>query len=360
MSSFTLPSFLQQEQQQILPLQQQHKIAAQQHWDNLTKPQGSLGRLEPMGTQLYCIQQGKMPLASRPARMFTIAADHGVVAEGVASMTSDITRQMVLNFTIGGAAINSLCKTAGVDLCVVDVGVAADFPADAPIIHKKIAKGTANMAHGPAMTESQCFQALQVGIDLAKQAHAQGVRVVGLGEMGIGNTTSSTALFCAYLGFAPADITGAGAGLSSKGLAHKAAVIAQALQANSAAIAGQNPLDILAAVGGLEIAALAGLIIGAAARGMGVMVDGFIATAAFVAAWKIMPEVREYCFFSHGSAEQGHGKVLVALNETPYLDLGLRLGEGTGAALGMYLLNTATDAFNGMAQFGQTGVAKPF
>lgn len=357
MSSFPLPASLTRECAAVAPVAATRAAEAQARLDSLTKPLGSLGRLEDMARQLYAIQE-KAPLRARPARMFTIAADHGVVEEGVASTPREVTVLMVLNFLRGGAGVNCLCEAAGADIRVVDAGVDADpFPSHPRLIDAKIARGTANMAKGPAMTYEQCAKALELGITLAEAARKDGVLVLGTGEMGIGNTTPSSALFCAYLGFSAAAMTGMGAGVPPAGLAHKTAIIQQALDANRAAVAGGDPFAVLAALGGLEIAALAGLIIGGAARRMAVMIDGFIATAAYVAASRLAPAVRDYCFFCHGSAESGHAKVLEALGQKPLLDLGMRLGEGTGAALGFTLLDAAARIYNDMATFDDIGIA---
>lgn len=328
------------------------------HLDNLTKPRGSLGRLEEVALQLFRIQ-GKTPLAARPACMFTIAADHGVVEEGVASSPQAVTIQMVYNFMNKGAAINALCASSGVDLRIVDVGVANhSFPAHPLFIDKKVGHGTANLARQAAMSEKDCSRAIMAGMELAALAAEQGYKAVGTGEMGIGNTTPSSALFCAYLGFGASEMTGAGAGAPPAGLRHKTAVIEQGLRTHREVIANGDPLAILAALGGYEIAALTGLILGAASSGLTVMVDGFIATAAFTAARQMAPAVEGYCFFSHGSAEAGHGLALERLGKRPLLDLGMRLGEGTGAALGLFLLEAAANAFNSMATFESAGVER--
>lgn len=351
-----LSASLAKEAASIEPLDPSLIEEARKHLDNLTKPVGSLGRLEELAARLYAVQR-QTRLAARPARMLTIAADHGVVAEGVASSPQAVTMLMVRNFLAGGAAINSLCAVAGADLRVVDAGVAGNIDAEHELlIRARIAPGTANIAQGPAMTHDECLAALQLGVDLADAAHSDGVRVLGTGEMGIGNTTPSSALLCACLGFEAEEMTGMGAGAPFAGLPHKCRVIARALAVNKDAVESGDPVRILAALGGLEIAALAGLIIGGAARRMAVMVDGFISTAAFVAAWKIAPAVREYCFFSHGSAEAGHAKALEKLGEKPLLDLGMRLGEGTGAALGFMLLESAAQVFNNMATFESAGI----
>ncbi len=344
----------------IQPLNPSLAGKARAHLDGLTKPIGSLGRLEDISTKIYCIQEGKKPLRARPSRIYTIAGDHGVVEENVTACPQHVTVQMVHNFLHGGAAINTLCATADIDLMVVDVGVVNKngpaFPAHPSFISANLAHGTANIAKGPAMSIDTCLKALALGESLAATAHEDGYVVLGTGEMGIGNTTPSTALFCAYLGFAPAEITGLGAGIPVAQLTHKTEVIAKALSVNADAIASADPVAILAALGGLEIAALTGLILGAASRRIVMMIDGFIATAAFVAAWKMAPLVKDYCFFSHASAESGHCKILEKIEEKALLDLGLRLGEGTGAALGIFLLQAAVDSFNNMATLEHAGV----
>jgi nicotinate-nucleotide--dimethylbenzimidazole phosphoribosyltransferase len=241
-------------------------------------------------------------------------------------------------------------------LRVVDLGVAADLPESPMLIRAKIARGSANLARGPAMSLEECHAALATGIRLAHAAEEEGVRVLGTGEMGIGNTTPSSALFCAYLGFSPEDMTGMGAGVPSAGLDHKTAVIRRALALHEEVARGRDGVAILAALGGLEIAALAGLILGGAAAGLIVVIDGFIATAAYVAAQSIAPAVREYCVCAHASAESGHAAVLTRLGEKPLLDLGLRLGEGSGAALGFTLLQAAAAIFNTMATFDDAGI----
>ena len=330
---------------------------ARKHLDSLTKPLESLGRLEELAERLFAIQ-GSSPISASPARMLTIAADHGVVAEGVASSPKEVTRLMVNNFLQGGAAINSLCEAAGAQLRVIDAGVdSGPFASHELFIDAKIARGTANMAEGPAMTDEQCARALKLGCDLAESAFRDGVRVLGTGEMGIGNTTASSALLCAYLGFSAAEMTGMGAGVPRAGLEHKTRVIEKALRTNAQAVESQDSFSILAALGGLEIAALAGVVLGGAARRMAVVIDGFISTAAFTAAWKMAPAARDYCIFSHASAESGHARALERLGAKPLLDLGMRLGEGTGAALGFFLLEAAAKAFNNMATLEKARIA---
>lgn len=331
---------------------------AQAYVDSLVKPLGSLGRLEELAVRLYAVQGGQRPLCVDPARLFTVAADHGVALEGVSSAPQVVTRLQVLNFLDGGGGINAMCKNSGVELQVVDAGVLGDDFAPHPaLVRRKIRQGTANIAEGPAMSREECLTALLLGLELAQTAKDQGCNCLGTGEMGIGNTTPSTALFCAWLGFTPEEVTGPGAGVPSVGLSGKAAVVRRALSANAKAVRSGNPVDILAALGGLEIAVLAGIILGGASLRLPVVIDGFIATAAFTAARQLAPHVGEYCFFSHASAETGHAAVVQALGQRPLLDLGLRLGEGTGAALGIGLMRAAVTMFNDMKTLSAANIA---
>lgn len=325
--------------------------------DSLTKPVGSLGRLEELAARLYAIQGGVRPLAVDPARILTFGGDHGVTEEGINAAPPIITRQQMNNFLNGGGGISVLCRCNGVDHMVVDAGVAGeDFAEHPKLVRRKIASGTANMAKGPAMTRDECLAALVLGIDMAQEAYDKGFRVVGTGEMGIGNTTPSTALFCALFDLDPADVTGPGAGVPPAGIAGKAAVIKKSLAVNAGAIAGKDPVAILAAVGGLEIAAMTGLILGGASLGMAVMTDGFISSASYAVARGMAPAVGGYCFFAHASAEPGHVKVLELLGERALVDLDFRLGEGTGAAIGIAVLRSAAAMFNDMATFNSAGV----
>ncbi|MFV0423131.1 nicotinate-nucleotide--dimethylbenzimidazole phosphoribosyltransferase [Oleidesulfovibrio sp.] len=342
----------------IQPVDISLEPAAQAHLDDLTKPLGSLGRLEELAMRLYCIQGGNRPLAADPARIYTVAGDHGVSLEGVSPFPQEVTRQMVMNFLNNGAGINVLCNTVGCEQFVVDAGSCGGaYPEHPRLIQRKIGAGTANLAKGPAMSREHCEQAVMLGIDLARMAHESGCRTVGTGEMGISNTTPSTALYCAYLGIDPADITGPGAGITPEGVVRKTDIIRTGLAVNSKAVDSGDTLDILAALGGYEIATLTGLILGGAYYRMAVLVDGFISTAAWVAAWKLCPAVADYSFFSHASAETGHKAALKMLGIKPLHDLGLRLGEGTGAALTLFLLRSAAAIFNDMATFSTAGVA---
>lgn len=340
----------------IQPVSQNLRAKGQAHLDNLTKPQGSLGKLEELALQMFLIREGKAPCPD-PCRVYTVAADHGVVVEQVSAAPQEVTRQMVLNFLNGGAGINVLAKTANAQLRVVDAGVCGEeFPAHEHLVRNKIAQGTANLAKGPAMTREQCCEAVELGMRLADEAHQEGVQTLGTGEMGIGNTTPSTALYCAFFGLDPQTMAGPGAGAPPAMVAHKAQIIQQGLNANAQAIQSNAPLAILAALGGLEIATLTGLILKGAHNRQLICVDGFIATAAFVCAWRMNPAVADYCVLSHASAEPGHMEAIKAMNMTPLLHLDFRLGEGTGAACAMFLLRAAAAVFNDMATFEQAGV----
>ena len=332
---------------------------AMSHIDALTKPRGSLGRLEELAARLYALRGGQKPLAADPARIVTAAADHGVTVEGVSASPVAVTRQQVHNFMNGGGGISVLCRVNGIDHQVVDCGVAGDdFLPHPLLVRKKIAHGTANMTKGPAMNGEECLAALELGISLADGAHAESFRCLGTGEMGIGNTTPSTALFSALYGLDPGEIVGPGAGLAPEKIAGKVAVIKQALAVNADAVKSNNPVALLAALGGLEIATLTGLILGAASLRMPVVVDGFISTAACAVALALAPAARGYCFFAHASAEPGHAQVMEHIGEKPLLDLGFRLGEGTGAVFGVVLLRSAAAMFNEMATFTDAGVTE--
>jgi nicotinate-nucleotide--dimethylbenzimidazole phosphoribosyltransferase len=354
----TLPRRLDECVSRIAPVDPSLYAKAMAHIDVLTKPKGSLGRLEEMAARLFAVQNGATPLAADPARVVTVAADHGVAEEGVSTSPSIVTRQQVRNFINGGGGISVLTRANGIGLQVVDAGVAGeDFAPHPLLVRKKIASGTANITGGPAMRMEECLDALDLGISLAERARAEGIRCLGTGEMGIANTTPSTALFSALYGLDPASITGPGTGLSEEGVRRKAAVIQKALDANAGAVKSKDPIAVLAALGGLEIAALAGLILGGAALRVPLVIDGFISTAACAVALAIAPQAKDYCFFSHASAEPGHEAVMAKLGERPLVDLGFRLGEGTGAVFGMLILRSAAAMFNEMATFSGAGVS---
>jgi nicotinate-nucleotide--dimethylbenzimidazole phosphoribosyltransferase len=338
----------------IPPLDHQAQTAARLRQDTLTKPPGSLGRLEALSIQLAAITGQDRPSMARKT-VIVMAGDHGVTVEAVSAYPSAVTPQMVLNFAHGGAAINVLARQAGARIVVVDVGVAADLPARANVLSRKVAYGTQNFAIGPALTRDQAQAALQVGLDVIADEIVRGLDLVATGDMGIGNTAASAAIVAAMTGAPIAQVTGRGTGIDDAGLARKVAVIERALAVNQ-----PNPadaFDVLAKVGGLEIGGLAGVMLGAAARRVPVVIDGFISGAAALIAVGLLPEVKPYLIASHQSVEIGHRIVLDHLGLTPLLNLDLRLGEGTGAVLAFNLVEAAARILNEMATFAEAGVS---
>jgi nicotinate-nucleotide--dimethylbenzimidazole phosphoribosyltransferase len=329
--------------------------------DRLTKPRGALGRLEAIGVQLAGIAGACPPPLPSPAAVAVFAGDHGVVAEGVTPWPQEVTAQMVANFVAGGAAINVLARQVGATVLVVDVGVAGPLPPacdGAPgLLRRRIAPGTANLTTEPAMTNDQCGAALGAGAEVAADLVAAGARVLVTGEMGIGNTTSAAAVIAALSGRAPAEVTGRGTGIDRAGLAHKVAVVERALGRHAEAVAS-GPRPALAALGGFELAALAGFIVGGAAAGVPVVVDGVIADAALLAAERLVPGVAARCLAGHRSTEPGATVVLALLGMEPILDLGLRLGEGTGACLALPVVEAAARVLREMATFDSAGVTE--
>jgi len=323
--------------------------------NSLTKPLGSLGRLEEVATRLVEIRQEARPRFPKKA-IFTLAADHGVTDEGVSAYPKAVTQQMVLNFLAGGAAINVLSRHVGTEVVVVDIGVDGDLGEARGLVHAKVRRGTRNMVREPAMNEAELHAALDVGIQLADWAAKQGHTLIGTGEMGIGNTTAASAITAGLTGRPVALVTGRGTGLDAAGLSRKVEVIERALEVNRPHAA--EPLDVLRKVGGLEIAGLTGLIVGAAARRIPVVVDGFISTAAGAIACELEPKVREYIFAGHRSSEPGHAALLEIIGDAPLLDLQMRLGEGTGAALAMNLIDAAAKILDEMATFSSAGVSE--
>jgi nicotinate-nucleotide--dimethylbenzimidazole phosphoribosyltransferase len=323
--------------------------------NSLTKPLGSLGRLEEIATRLVAIREEERPRCSKKV-IFTLAADHGVTEEGVSAYPKAVTSQMVLNFLSGGAAINVLSRHCGIEVVVVDIGVDGEMGEVAGLVRAKVCRGTRNMAREPAMNEAELNSALGIGIELAAMAEKQGHTLIGTGEMGIGNTTAASAITSALTGRPVAQVTGRGAGLDEPGLGRKIAVIERALEVNRPD--PSDPLDLLRKVGGLEIAGLTGLIIGAASRRIPVVFDGFISTAAAAIACSLEPKVRQFLFAGHRSTEPGHDALLEFIGETPLLDLQMRLGEGTGAALAMTLIEAAAKLFDEMATFSSAGVSE--
>lgn len=328
---------------------------AQARLDRLTKPLGSLGRLEELAAQYVMITGEMKPNVPRGA-VVTFAADHGVTSEGVSAYPSAVTPQMVLNFLRGGAGVNVLARHVGVEVRVVDIGVAHDFGVVPGLIHRKIMRGTKNFLVEPAMSREQAERSILVGIELATEAVQQGIGLIGTGDMGIGNTTASAAITSALTDRPVAEVTGRGTGIDDATHERKVSVIRQALALRRPDRA--DALDVLAKVGGLEIGGLAGLILGAAAARVPVVLDGFIAGAAALVAVGLQPLCREYLIASHRSVERGHQAILDHLSLKPLFDLDLRLGEGTGACLGMSLVFAAIKILTEMATFGEAGVSE--
>jgi nicotinate-nucleotide--dimethylbenzimidazole phosphoribosyltransferase len=284
-----------------------------------------------------------------------MAGDHGVTEEGISAYPAAVTRQMVINFLRGGAAINVLARQAKARVIVVDVGVAADFEQAADLVHRKIANGTKNMHRGPAMGRRQAEESIRVGIEVAEAEIAKGLDALAIGEMGIGNTTPSSAITSVFTGLPVRQITGRGTGLDDAGFIHKVEVIEQSIALNRPDPA--DPLDVLSKVGGFEIGGLTGLILGAAAHRIPILLDGFISGAAALLAVELAPRVKSFLIASHLSVEAGHRAILERLGLRPLLELDLRLGEGTGAALAFYLIDAAVNTLNGMATFSEAGVS---
>jgi nicotinate-nucleotide--dimethylbenzimidazole phosphoribosyltransferase len=323
--------------------------------NSLTKPVGSLGRLEEIATRLVAIREQQSPDCTSK-EIFVLAADHGVTEEGVSAYPKVVTRQMVLNFLAGGAAINVLCRHCGIDVTVVDIGVDGECAELPGLVNRKVARGTRNMAREPAMSEEDLQSALRVGIDLASMAEEQGRTLIGTGDMGIGNTTAASAITAALTASPVAAVAGRGTGVDDSALKRKIEVIERALAENQ--VCGSGPLEVLQKVGGLEIAGLTGLIVGAAARRIPVVIDGFISTAAAAVACAIEPKVNGFIFAGHRSSEPGHSVLLEFIGQKPLLDLEMRLGEGTGAALAMTIIEAAAKILNQMATFSSAGVSE--
>lgn len=337
----------------IKPVNPELLTQAQARLDNKTKPPGSLGRLEEFARRVVAISGATNPDLGKKV-IFTFAGDHGIVEEGVSLYPKEVTTQMVFNFLNGGAGVNVLARHSGAEVRVVDVGVDHDFGDTPGMLHRKVARGTRNFAKGPAMTRDEALAALQVGIDLADQCKLEGVGLVGTGEMGIGNTSPSSAIIAAISGLSVRDLTHRGTGINDAALENKIRVIEQGLSLNKPN--GANPLDVLAKVGGLEIAAIAGLVLGCAANAIPVVIDGFISTAGALIASELHPHVREYIFAAHQSVEIGHTFMLERIGVRPILDLDFRLGEGTGAALAMGLIDAGVKVLKEMATFDEAGV----
>lgn len=329
--------------------------AARARQDSLTKPQGSLGRLEELAVRIAGIKGDLSPRIERKA-IVTMAADHGVVAEGVSAYPQEVSRQMVYNFLSGGAAINVLARHIGARVVVVDMGVVSGFEPHPDLVSRSIGFGTRNMAQGPAMDRAQAANAVRAGIEIVDAEVARGLDIVATGDMGIGNTTASAAVCAAITGQPVEKVAGRGAGLDDDQFLHKVEVIRRALAANEPD--ATDAMDVLTKVGGFEIGGLAGVMLGSAACRMPVVLDGIVSGAAALIAAALSPLAREYFIAAHNSAEPGHRVMLDYLGLDPLLDLRMRLGEGTGAALGMFLAEAAVKLMTQMATFDEAGIPR--
>lgn len=338
----------------IIPVSDDALNHAQEHLDSLTKPPGSLGRLEELGRRYAAIKGLESPQVRKKA-VYVFAADHGVAAQGVSAFPAEVTPQMVLNFLNGGAAINVLAAHFGAEVRVVDMGVNFDFD-DAPgLIHKKIAHGTGDCSLGPSMTRQQAEVAVQVGMELAQEAVGQGVDILGTGDMGIGNTTASVALIAALTQRPVEEITGRGTGIDDTVLKHKIQIVETALKVNQPD--RSDPMDVLAKLGGFEIAGITGLILGAAAARTPVVIDGVISGAGALIAHRLNSAAGDYMFMSHRSQEPAHQALFDQTGQKPLFDFDMRLGEGTGAVIGMNLLEAGVKIYSEMATFKSAGVS---
>jgi nicotinate-nucleotide--dimethylbenzimidazole phosphoribosyltransferase len=321
----------------------------------LTKPRGSLGRLEELSIKLAGVQGRPLPQIKSKA-IITMASDHGVVAEGISAYPQEVTAQMVYNFLGGGAGINAMARQVGARIIVVDIGVAAEIKPNPQLLSRKIAPGTRNMTVGPAMTREQAVKALETGIQIVTAESAKGLDIVATGDMGIGNTTASSAICAVFTGKSVVEVTGRGTGITDRQLWQKIEIINRALRVNQPD--PTKPLNTLAKVGGFEIAGLAGVMLAAAAQRIPVVIDGFVSGAAALVATALSPGLKDFLIAAHVSAEAGHRWLLKHLGLKPLLDLEMRLGEGTGASLGIFLAETAARILSEMSTFAEAGVSE--
>jgi len=339
----------------IKPLDENAMAVAKMRQDNLTKPQGSLGQLETISIQVSGIKGNPRPRITHKV-IFTLAGDHGVTREGVSAYPSEVTPQMVYNFLRGGAAINVLALQVGARVIVADLGVASVLERHPQLKEKKVALGTHNIADKPAMSREEAIRSIEVGIELVEEELPKGIDILGTGDMGIGNTTASSAITTVLTGTDVNTVTGRGTGLDDKGWKRKVKVIEKALKINR-----PNPkdaIDVLSKVGGFEIGGIAGVILAGARYQIPVVIDGFISGAAALIAASLSPKVKSYLIASHQSVEQGHKIILEYLGLKPLLNLDLRLGEGTGAALGIFLVEASLKILDEMATFAEAGVSE--
>jgi len=352
---------LEQITKEIQNLDEEAMRQARERQDNLTKPQGSLGILEEISIKMAGITGSSTPQIGQKT-IIVMAGDHGVVKEGVSAYPQEVTLQMVYNFLRGGAGINVLARHIGAKVKVVDMGVAEKIKnqkskiKNIDFVDKKINFGTKNMAEGPAMTREEAWAAIQTGIEVAEKEIQEGASIIGTGDMGIGNTTPSTAILTAFSGLPIEKVIGRGTGINEEALIRKIKAIEKALEINQPD--PKDPLDVLAKVGGFEIAGLTGVVLGAAINRTAVVIDGFISSAAALLASRIDPKTTDYMFASHISAEPGHKIMLELMGLKPMLYMEMRLGEGTGAALGISLIEAACKILSEMATFGEAGVSE--
>ena len=350
----TISSLVDQTIAAIGPLDAAAVAAAEARQGVLTKPPGSLGRLEALSIQLAGIFGEGIPQV-RGKAVIVVAGDHGVASEGVSAYPAEVTPQMVFNFLAGGAAINALAGHAGANITVIDAGVAVDLDPHPGLTIAKVGYGAANIAAGPAMSRDDAIRCLEIGINAANASADAGANLIAGGDMGIGNTTPSAAITAAITGADVATVTGRGTGVDDAALEGKIATIRRALDVNQPD--GQDGLDVLTKVGGFEIGVLAGVMLGAAARNCAVIVDGFISGAAALVAWRICPDIAGRCVAAHRSVEPGHNVGLQAMGLSPLLDMNMRLGEGTGAALAMHIVEASAKVLAEMATFAEAGVS---
>jgi nicotinate-nucleotide--dimethylbenzimidazole phosphoribosyltransferase len=339
----------------VQPVNKEYLDLAWKRLNNLTKPVGSLGMLEEIAARLVAIYEDPMP-EIKGKSIFVFASDHGVVEEGVSAYPKEVTAQMVFNFLRGGAGINVLARHAGADVVVVDVGVDYDFGKIEGLVDRKVVYGSRNMTKGPALTRDEALKCIKIGRELVKKYHAKGYNLFGTGDMGIGNTTPSSAIISVITGYPVEEVTGRGTGIDDETYKRKIEVIKRAIEVNKPD--PNDPIDVLAKVGGPEIGAIAGVVLGCAELKIPVVVDGFISTAGALIAYALEPTVKDYIFSAHNSAEKGHKVALSYMGLRRILDLNLRLGEGTGAALAMTIIEASLKVYREMATFEEAGVSK--
>lgn len=339
----------------IQPISMEYYHKAQERLDNLTKPKESLGKLEEFAKRYVAIKENLRPRIEKKA-ILVFVGDHGVTEEGVSAYPKEVTHQMVLNFLNGGAGINVIARHVGCEVKVVDIGVDYNFGLISGLISKKVAYGTENMTLGPAIQREQVLQALDVGVEIIQQCVSEKMDIIGTGDMGIGNTTASSAITAVITGRPVEEVTGRGTGIDDEVYLRKIKVIKKAIEINRPD--PSDPIDVLSKVGGLEIAGIAGSIVGAVANRIPVVLDGFISGTGALIAIQLNPHIREYIFAAHKSQEIGHGILLKKIGLVPFLDLSMRLGEGTGAALGINLIEVSLKIYNEMSTFSEAMVSQ--